>query len=186
MPAVPLRVSLLFSLLLSLLFSLLSFFLLSPLSPSSFSFSFLYAANVYTLNNFLLVVNKPSSVLLALRLRLLLLSSFSPLHTPLLLLHLSVLSATLSLLSCGSFFDTLIRLYLICVCVCVCGSFLCAGKTCSHAVHLNFPFPQLLAPAACLLCLPVLLASAASCYSFNLLLPSSSSWSSRAFVVSVN
>lgn len=35
-----------------------------------FSFSFLYAANVYTLNNFLLVVNKPSSVLLL---------SFSPL-----------------------------------------------------------------------------------------------------------
>lgn len=94
-------------------------FLLSTLSAPlwllPFPFPF-YAANVYTLNNFLLVVNKPSSVLLALRLRL----------RPLLLLHFSVLSATLlssslssssSLVSCGSFFDTLIWLYLICVCV---------------------------------------------------------------------
>lgn len=53
--------------------------LLAPLWLLPFPFPF-YAANVYTLNNFLLVVNKPSSVLLALRLRLLLLS-FSPSST---------------------------------------------------------------------------------------------------------
>lgn len=76
--------------------------------------------------------------------------------------------------------------------LCVCGSFLCAGKTCSHAVHLNFPFPQLLspqllAPAACLL----LLACAACLSCFLLLLQLVCCLrlllsSSRAFVVSVN
>lgn len=83
-------------------------------SLSAFSFPF-YAANVYTLNNFLLVVNKPSSVLLALLVwpRCCSCSCSSPSYSAVGRLISHVASS-----SCGSFS---IRLYgciwFVCACV---------------------------------------------------------------------
>lgn len=156
MKALPLLLSPFSSLLSSLLsflppfLSPLLFLLLLRLLPFPFPF---YAANVYTLNNFLLVVNKPSSVLLALRLRLLLPPSllFTSPSSTLERLISHVVAVVLRFpfrYAYTAVFD-----------LCVCGS-LCAGKTCSHAVHLNFLSPSSLllprSPAACLCCLLLL------------------------------